>query len=904
MKKLLMTILSLCFVALLCVTLIACNPTDKTPDEDPNQGGHENPKYTVEFKTNGGTGLPEAKSKLYDVEYGSHIHLPVDVDGNAIKPVKPGYTFLWWSANNKDEFKFTSEGISEAPITSSLLDGSTGKVILTAVYENNVYKHTAVLRAKVEYNADGTFKRVNEEARPEGDVYFTDAEADEKTSTLKSTFNTKTALPCPKIKMPELGPDDEYVSNAFCFWFYLDSGVPKQFSAWGYSSVTTIDMLSAYSFDKGLVLYPMFEDNLPTVRVKYWDDIRYNPENPIAEFEEKEYAFGKNIPIDEKPEYSKSGYVFDYWYYIAETDDPNNSGEKIKTHEKFVFEEKLDETDPDKTYESPTGLKEAAGAIDNFSGVTLNLYAKCTKKIQIWDLQDYKEKLYNPLHVNVNEFSEVEIEDLLLANINFCADINFGSEKFEPLFDSEHVFKGMIDGGKYDPDDQDKVTGKYAIKAGVFSAEGHASVFGYSDGVIKNLIFDDVMIEVAHFEIEENVVVYMGAVTTRNGGSIVDCEVSLVSADNSIELLGEYSYVFGGVTALNSATSSTTGIVTGCTVDLKYFSADCFALKFGGVAGESSASATVSDATVNVEISDVKCNSMLKMGGIVGANSGAILRSSVKMNAEKVQSLEEFLFGGVAGSSAGSVELTDANVKLGSEDNYAKAGGSLHLVYVGGMVGKNDGWATNSYSNANLYVSIEGTPQSGTSLSVGGIMGSNYSDKMDTSSSSTRGTGAINYCYSIGEIAVKVANELKNVTVYVGGIAGRNSQGNVCRISSVFSTVSINVTNADDNCNIGHLFGSMENNASVNGKCYYTLESKIVLNGKEYIRVNGEEEGKFTEPNFELINVGEATVGANFTDSGWAVSTKDKESKLGFTDSVWEVKDGVLTLKEPRSQTK
>ena len=97
MKKTLITILLLCLVALLCVSLVACDHdgsdnggTINNPNEKPQAA-----KYTVEFKTNGGTVLPESQRKLYDIEYGSYIQPPKDADGKEIVPTKKGCTFLY-----------------------------------------------------------------------------------------------------------------------------------------------------------------------------------------------------------------------------------------------------------------------------------------------------------------------------------------------------------------------------------------------------------------------------------------------------------------------------------------------------------------------------------------------------------------------------------------------------------------------------------------------------------------------------------------------------------------------------------------------------------------------------------------------------------------------------------------
>ncbi|MDE6061108.1 MAG: hypothetical protein K2G31_06545, partial [Clostridia bacterium] len=872
------TILLICCVALLCVSLVACDPAGAgTDDVTKNPGEKPSPaKYTVEFKTNGDTVLPESLRKLYDVEYGSYIQPPKDENGKEIIPTKKGCSFLYWSANNKDRFDF-----DKTPITAI--------TTLTAVYSNDTYKHNPVLTARAIYDSNGKFKEVNEDGRAEGVVYLEDAEANKDTTSIKSTYSEKSDMACAKTL-------DE--DNAFCFWYYVDeSGKPHQFTSWVSSSSERTTMLSNYSFDKGLTLYPMFKDNLPKVSVQYFDDPRYGEDVKLGDG--GSHTFGDSISINDKFVPQKDGYTFDYWYYVVTMKD--SDGKEYTTTEKFYYDEPI--TDDDKKTEPATSLMDAADAEDNFNNVTLKLYAKWTKEIYIYSPNDFKT-LSNKLRVkNPTDEQKVEIEDILSANI-YIFDIDFNNEEIEPLFDSEHVFKGVIDGGRYN---EGTIDYRFTISRGIFGDSNHASVFGYSDGVIKNVAFNDVTLRIAQNDGKYNSNVYMGAITTRNGGSIINCDVVLKEV--AIENLN--NVVFGGITALNSATSPTTGIITECSVKIATFAADCEALTFGGVAGESNASSKISATKVDVNVSGVVCKndglpengsmSYLRMGGIVGVNSGSILSSSVKINVENIESLDEVTFGGVVGENVvnGNIGKTDATVTLCSAASPAKVGGSLtQYASIGGLVGKNEGSAINSYSNAKLYVLFEKAASNGGILSIGGLMGRNYSYSTDSLTGTTVGIGAINYCYSVGEIVVKVAENLSdNVTVYAGGIAGRHSQNNekTSKVGSIFANVSINVTNAGKNY-LGKLFATMEKKASLNAKCFYAKESALVCNGTEFAG----EEGEYPN-NIEFQTVGTETESANFSNSEWAISTADKESTLGFSDEVWEIVDGQPSLVEPRA---
>ena len=877
MKKTLITILLLCCVVLLCVTLVACDPTGTNqgggvtnPDEKPSSA-----RYTVEFKTNGGTVLPESQRKLYDVEYGSYIQPPKDENGKEIIPTKKGCSFLYWSANNKDRFDF-----DKTPITTI--------TTLTAVYQNDTYKHDTVLTARIIYDSNGNFLRVEPNARAEGVVYLEDAEANKDTTSIKSTYSEKSEIAVAKTH-------DE--NNAFCFWYYLDeNGKPRQFTSWVGKDATRTSALSNYEYAHKLTLYPMFQDNLPKVTLQYFDDPRYGADKLLGTG--SSYSFGDNVSVNDKFVPTKDGYSFDYWYYEVVMTD--SDGNETVTTEKFIYEELPSEDD--KNTESATSPMDAADAENNFNNVTLKLYAKWTKEINIASVNDF-ETLSKKLRVeNPTDEQKIEIEDILNANIRIF-DIDFVDNVVAPLFDSEHVFKGVIDGGRYD---DGKLEYRNVISRGIWGDGEHASVFGYSDGEIKNIVFNDITLRIADNDGKYNSNVYMGAITTRNGGTITNCDVILKEV--GIEHLN--TVVFGGITALNSATSTTTGVISECEVRIERFAADCEALTFGGVAGESNASSKISAVKVDVNVSSVVCmndgapengsSSYLRMGGIVGVNSGAILTSSVKLNVNSVESLDEFTFGGVVGENVvgGNIGKTDATVTLCSVANPAKVGGSLtQYASIGGLVGKNEGSAINSYSNANLYVSFEKAAESGGGLSIGGLMGRNDSIRTDSLSGTTVGIGAINYCYSVGEIVVTVAEGLSDkVTVYAGGIAGRHSQNNekTSKIGSVFTTVSINVTNVGDN-HLGKLFASMEKKAAVNAKCFYAKESLLICNGTEYV----DKDSEYPE-DIEFTTVGTETESANFHDSEWAISTTDKDSTLGFSD-VWEiVDDGLPTLVEPR----
>lgn len=873
MKKILMTILALCFAALLCVSLVACNPDGSDGPGNSGQNQYETAKYTVTFNTDGGLALEN--STLTDIPYGSYVQPPKDANGNLRIPRKIGYTFKWWSKDGTTEFNFAT-----TPITAN--------TTLVAKYDANVYVHEFDLTAKLVYNTDGSYD-IEENARDKEKVHLGAADYIDKETTIKSEYGAVGKLNCPTA--------DEVsgVTPKFCFWYYIvekdGKKQPVQFTGWKVDSEESdnqVNMLTKYAFDYKLTLYPMFDDNLPKVKVEFRDDPKYSE----MLYYDTSYRFGKKIPVSVAGEVNatKSGYIFDYWYYKVET--KNSEGESSFKEEKFIFDE------PEVTATSPM---DAAAASDNFTPVTLSLYAKWIREINISSYEDYK-RIYDELRSEDEEVKK-NVDDILNAHINVRADLNFGSNALEPLFDKNHVFKGVIDGGNYSGGEYDSSN---RIIGGLFGNGEHASVFGYSDGVIRNLIFEDVMLGITAAEGGKyNDIVYIGGIATVNGGTVNNCEITF-NVNNGIENL--HTVVFGGISAINRATSkNTTGIITKCTVNIHSFTADCEALTFGGIAGETNASSKISFCTANVGVAEINCvddglssngRAKLIFGGIAGSNGGGIECCTANSEVEKAVCVTEFVFGGVAGINMGNIQKTDSDVTLCSESAPAKVGGTvLQMTCVGGMAGKNEGWAYNSYCNAALYISVQDAPSADSIIAVGGIMGNNYSDKTDKNSAVTSGIGAINSCYSTGEIVVKIGEGIDNVLVYAGGIAGRYKQSNVevCKVGTLFTTVGINVSNKGKSV-LGYLFGEMAKGSSVNSKAFYAKETALVLNGVAYEKADDEEQG-----NFEITLAGNATDLANFSDADWTVGSQGHDATLGFSGLIWEVREGKLTFIEPRT---
>ncbi|MCM1305850.1 MAG: InlB B-repeat-containing protein [Bacteroides sp.] len=866
-KSKLSIIFVLCLALLLAVSLVACNDNNGDGKDD-GLNKYETSTYTVTFNTDSKDMTSISTPTIPNVKSGSKISEPTDADGKKIVPYKRGYVFKFWAKSNGDEFDFKNDTITE-------------NTTLKATYEPIVYYHSVNLAEKYVYDrtevVDETETDIYEKVERDASdaVTLADEELDKTTTHLKSTYaSTNSSLPC---------PTSDTQDNKFCFWYYVNKdGKPIQFSKWAGENDTTVNELISYSIvsddandiTKGLVLYPMFTNDLPKVTVIYQDV------DGSELFDSEDYRFGQNVAKETStgPIPDKDDYKFVEWYYELEK---TSNGTTTVENTAFVFDDGKDNT-------KPTSPIDAAGAENNFKPVELVLKAKWIREITITNAASFN-LFYDELKgltaiAAPTDEEQAKLDEILNANILINGTINLGTDTYEPLFDKAHSFKGTIDGLTK----TGETTSENAVlTGGKFGDATSASVFGYNEGTIQNVDFKNIELEIKD---ATAATVYLGVIATDNTGTIENCNV-----DNAFSLSDLHSVVFGGITATNHGTTKN-GIIRHCNVDIDNFSANCKALTFGGIAGESNVSASIVNCNVNINISDANCvddknskngKSALIVGGLVGFNSSAIRLCKVTLTLKNATSLTEFVFGGATGVNNGSIRTTYAVVELGEEAVPVKARGALveSETSIGGLIGRNGGYVLNCYASANLYVEISDEPANGSNLYVGGLVGSNYSGLTDNNETVTEsGICAINYCYTTGEIVVKVSDSIKSVNAHVGGIAGRNSHK---KVASLFSAVKINVTN-DGNNYLGHIFGKMVNDVKTNGKIFYDGESVVKLTkGGITHDITGTGEG--AEEFVAFTNIGEGTAAANFKKAEWVTGTEDVSAPLGFNGKIWEV---------------
>lgn len=846
MKKTLTTVCILLVALLLCTVLVACDNTNNPdPDKKPD---YEKATYTVTFNTNSDFVLTD--SVIKNVPSGSKISAPKDSNGKLIIPVKKGYTFKYWSADGVNEFNFSTDTIKK-------------NTTITAVYTNNVYKHEPVINAKLNYikNADGTYSYEIVENAYDG-ASLSAVELNPETTSIKSTYaGSVTEIACPTPKE----------GDTFRFWFYMQDGKPVQFTKWAADGASSVAMLSKYYFTKGLTLYAMYESTLPKMEVEYKDSLSE------MLYARKEYS--SNSQINEKDAYvaTKPGYRFDKWYYTVVGDDDKATDYDFKFY-----------TDK----ESGTIINSATGTTDFFTPSTLVLKAKWIKQITITSADEYKSKLYDVLRKeNPTDDEQLAISQILEADIIIANDANFGGiGALEPLFDSEHVFKGTIDGGIYDGNGN--LTGKSKLQNVSVSAQSHASVFGYVAGSIKNLDVENVNLTVVKDENGKfGIKSVLAPVATRNEGSITNVAVS--GAIFNLES-GMNTVYIGGIVGENKgfSTKSNTGYISDCTSSVTINDATTKAFVIGGVTAETNASSALTRNSAVVAVNNISTvddgisangATYFVLGGIAGRSGGTVTKSNASVTVENgTISSGAASIGGIAGDGTGSVATSSANITVSA---------LVANANVGGLIGKNEGYVLNAYANVDFDLTAAGK---NAILSVGGLIGNNFSSKTETGTSQTIGIGAINKSYSDGEINVSV-NDGALTTLFVGGIAGRNNKS---KIGGVFTLVDITVDGVKDGVksNLGFAFGSMEAKATINSG-WYGDGNTLTLNGEKYeLRFDGNDaEGNptYTE-NFEITKAGTKTESSNFTSKAWLES----KSNANLDGEVWNLSDGALpTLK-------
>ncbi len=955
MKKRITLVFIVCLVALLAAALSACDPDANNPllPEDPTIS-----TYTVTFDFNGA--IPyESLSTPRTVKYGDTIPQPLDDNGDPIIPEKTGYTFKNWQVNNT-EFEFGKTQIVGNTTIKAAFDPNKyyhiPDIFATLDYDQATDSFTVnptgharkdgdnIIWDEGNYLTDSLGNNVKDAEGHDipitkSDIYLPGSAIGSGTN-IYSTYNATSS----RITVPQKDVAEGQPADNFCFWYYLadahdedgnpipdgNGGVkqrPVQYSEWAAEGADTVAVRSiTYTYLEGLHLYAMFESDLPKVTVEYYEEYLEDGSQLHLLDDSTSVRLGKNLDESERftPDLSatlnhQSDFELDYWYFVYETESEEEDGDPVINIQKFIFD-KFD-SDGKSTVKDATSPMDAAhdssipSAELNFRPTTLKLYARWIKKITITSAQDYLDLLYNPVTTCLATLAatssdeeraqaQATLDDLLSAKIEIAGDLDFSGQTLKPLFDKDHPFVGSIDAGVYSQveDSNEKVLqSKHTISNLTVEGEASASIFGYVDGSVKNLIVQN-----CNFSTTSTTeAAYLGAIASVCGGQISGCEVT---ATFSIAQNSLFAYIGGLTGVLNGvANDETKGSVNECTVTIAITSLSANGLCLGGIAGESGTSTSIANATATLTVSSVLAssaqgaNSGLRIGGIAGNSVAAISTSRAALTLSSVEANGAALIGGIAGQNAGEIARSLAKFTLTpSGDSCVKIGSNsaLSTAALGGLVGLNEGSMINSYSVVNFPAgSILARNRS---VAIGGLVGSNSSALGDSESDQEKGVGAINRCYSDGAINVAVEDS-ETVQLYVGGAVGYSKHNKFARN---FTLVNISVTYAegkDSQVHAGFLFGSLDKNA-VFTSGYYANENTITLNGKAISAQPAEQEAEGADDSQTddgIFRLGTPRPKTDFYSNTFVFGTS--EGQLGWvggkeSDNIWDLPDESTSL--------
>lgn len=943
MKRRINFALIIALAALLVLALAACNPTPGNPflPEDPTIS-----TYTVTFDTNGADISSDSlPSEIKGVKYGDTIPEPKTADGQSIVLQKKGYIFDGWTVNNT-EFKFDSTPIQgpttiKAKFTAKKyyhvidLGGTLAYDEETDSFAINPYGHATLSGGNPDLTSTLTDSLGNPVLDANGDPTLAPAtdislptEEIGESTRLYSTYNTTSPSAYP---VPTRESEDK-----FCFWYYLADELdengdpvlgadnnpkqrPVQFTEWASDGATTVAVRSVtYSVDDRLHLYAMFESDLPKVTIEYYEDYSENKEDLNLLDGSHSYVLGKTI--DEKDKFvpnpaatkaHQANFEFDHWYFVYFTESEDDEDEMVRNIQKFVFDT-FDENGKS-TNKNATSPMDAAHRDDipvaeqNFRPLTLRLYANWVKKIEISSVEEFTtlRDAINACYDNPDK--RAELDEYLTAQINFTKDIDFGNREISPLFGRKDApFTGTIEGGIYDVNDdtgEKTLSRRIKLSSAKVVGDANASLFGYVNGTIQNLSVEKCFFKTTN----SSEAVYLGTLASVCGGKISGCYVTgstfEIAPDSALAYIGGLA---GSLTG--TANDADKGSINECYVQASLPSETTVKrLSLGGAVGESGSSTAFANVTASLTVANLTVSgeqgyySGLRIGGLLGNGASSVTACEATLTLAQVEAKGSALIGGLAGQNASAIARSFATFDI-AEGGSVKVGArySLQTVALGGLVGLNEGELINSYSVVNLRaVSVAGNR----SVMVGGLVGSNSSGRGDSQSDQEKGAGAINRCYSTGNITV-TASEDASAQLYAGGMIGFSKHSKFARN---FTLVNINITyqtqKASELIHAGFIFGELDKSAAITSG-YYALENRISINGTEYApkqeTTEGEEQGQTpAEPeNDAVYRLGTPRPASDFADKSIVFGTNSDQQHLGWiggneeepSKNIWEFK--------------
>ena len=318
----------------------------------------------------------------------------------------------------------------------------------------------------------------------------------------------------------------------------------------------------------------------------------------------------------------------------------------------------------------------------------------------------------------------------LSASYKLAANIDLKGVDFVPLGNAENgAFTGTFDGAGFTIYNLDIHSGKYA------------GLFGYNEGVIKNVTLDNISVCGNR---------YIGGVCAQNAedGTLENCSVlggQITSED------GLYDIFAGGIIGLNEGQLNTSFTnKADISIDSLYN------IYIGGIIGDNTAASTIKAQNYG-KISCESSNDYGEFicGGIIGDNAAdSVIKAQNygKISCESSSYYGEFICGGITGNSQAALDI--------EAKNFGDISGnfSYHCdSYIGGIVGYCFSGDTLTIAHSSNNGNINLSAGSFGNNSTGGILGATV---VKTS---------IYNCYNSGNIICD------DYTSVLGGIAGGGS---------------------------------------------------------------------------------------------------------------------------------
>lgn len=195
----------------------------------------------------------------------------------------------------------------------------------------------------------------------------------------------------------------------------------------------------------------------------------------------------------------------------------------------------------------------------------------------------------------------------------------------------DHYYTGTFDGQGY------LVTG---IKNGFLSGISLYGMFGATQGTLKNIFLDNYSNVAANLAANHGYTYYMGGVAgTANGGTISNCE-----ARGTMESDNWQNTVMGGLVGLVDGNA----VHVHSSMAMPILSGKAHTM--GGLVGEMNAGGDLKNCFSNASFTP--SNNGVKVGGLVGINSGAVENCYVRL-----QGTEPDQFGWFAGQNSGTIDI-------------------------------------------------------------------------------------------------------------------------------------------------------------------------------------------------------------------------------------------------------